>query len=85
MAYGILVAQIGIKLMPPPLEAWSFNHGTNREDPDLEFIIFTLSPPQEGDQKSSCSQKAQQLVTMAASGTPSCLCTNMEPSRLNVK
>lgn len=43
MAYGILVAQPGIKLMPPPLGAWSFNHGTTREDPDLEFIVFTLS------------------------------------------
>ena len=33
MAYGTLVPQPGIELMPPALEAWSLNHWTAREVP----------------------------------------------------
>ena len=31
LAHGILIPQPGIKRMPPPVEAWSLNHWTNRE------------------------------------------------------
>ena len=37
MAYGILVPQPGIKLMPPSLEAQSLNPWTARKVPQVQF------------------------------------------------
>ena len=39
MAFGILVPRPGIEPTPRTLEAWSPNHCTTREAPQLTFII----------------------------------------------
>ena len=39
MAYRIVVPQLGIEPMPPAVEAWSPNHWTAREFPELPFIL----------------------------------------------
>ena len=36
LAYGTLVPQLGIRLMPPTVEAWSLNHWTTREVPETD-------------------------------------------------
>ena len=38
---GILVPQPGIEPVPPAVEAWSLNHWTTREAPDVQ--LFELS------------------------------------------
>ena len=32
VAYGIIITQPGLELMPPALETWSLSHWTARED-----------------------------------------------------
>ena len=39
MACRIVVPQLGIEPMPPAVEAWSPNHWTAREFPELPFIL----------------------------------------------
>ena len=40
VAYGISVPQQGMEIMPPALEAWSFNHWTNKEVPMTNIRTF---------------------------------------------
>ena len=41
-ACGILVSWLGIKPLPPALEAWGLNHWTPREVPSVQFWILCL-------------------------------------------
>ena len=38
MVCRILVAHLGIELLPPALEAWSLNHWASREVPCTTFL-----------------------------------------------
>ena len=38
-AFWILVPQPGIEPMPPALEAWSLNHWTTREVPEMKIYV----------------------------------------------
>ena len=46
-ARGILVSQPGIKPMPPAVEAWSLNHWTTREAPQIRVFRLILRDQME--------------------------------------